>query len=134
MSDYHAYSAVDVETAEYIRENTPEHSVWLTGNQHLNPVSSLAGRTILCSSDLYLYYHGFNTGARRAEIAAFYENPAQNLDLLSKYQVEYIYVSPYERSDSQYALNEDALEELFPLVFETRGGHNRIFEVPEEYR
>ena len=134
VSDYHAYSAVDVETAEYIRENTPEHSVWLTGNQHLNPVSSLAGRTILCSSDLYLYYHGFNTGARRAEIAAFYENPAQNLDLLSKYQVEYIYVSPYERSDSQYALNEDALESLFPLVFETRGGHNRIFEVPEEYR
>ncbi len=134
VSDYHAYSAVDVETAEYIRENTPEHSVWLTGNQHLNPVSSLAGRTILCSSDLYLYYHGFNTGARRAEIAAFYENPAQNLDLLSKYQVEYIYVSSYERNDSQYALNEDALEELFPLVFETRGGHNRIFEVPEEYR
>ena len=134
VSDYHAYSAVDVETAEYIRENTPEHSVWLTGNQHLNPVSSLAGRTILCSSDLYLYYHGFNTGARRMEIAAFYENPAQNLDLLRKYQVEYIYVSPYERNDSQYDLNEDALEELFPLVFETRGGHNRIFEVPEEYR
>ena len=134
VSDYHAYSAVDVETAEYIKENTPEHSVWLTGNQHLNPVSSLAGRTILCSSDLYLYYHGFNTGERRAEIAAFYQNPAENLDLLGKYQVEYIYVSPYERSDSQYTLNEEALESLFPLVFETRGGHNRIFEVPQQYR
>jgi len=134
VSDYHAYSAVDVETAEYIKENTPEHSIWLTGNQHLNPVSSLAGRTILCSSDLYLYYHGFNTGARRAEIAAFYENPAENLDLLRKYQVEYIYVSSYERSDSQYDLDEIALESLFPLAFETRGGHNRIFEVPEEYR
>ena len=134
VSDYHAYSAVDVETAEYIKENTPEHSIWLTGNQHLNPVSSLAGRTVLCSSDLYLYYHGFNTGARRAEIAAFYENPAENLDLLRKYQVEYIYVSSYERSDSQYDLDEIALESLFPLAFETRGGHNRIFEVPEEYR
>lgn len=134
VSDYHAYSSVDVETAEYIKENTPRHSIWVTGNQHLNPVSSLAGRTILCSSDLYLYYHGFNTGARRAEIAAFYENPAENLDLLSKYQVEYIYVSPYERSDSQYDLDESALESLFPLVFETRGGHNRIFAVPQEYR
>ncbi len=133
VSDYHAYSAVDVETAEYIKQNTPEHSVWLTGNQHLNPVSSLAGRTILCSSDLYLYYHGFNTGERRMEIAAFYQNPAENLDLLRKYQVEYIYVSPYERSDAQYDLNEEALESLFPLVFETSGGHNRIFEVPEEY-
>ena len=134
VSDYHAYSAVDVETADYIKASTPEHSVWITGNQHLNPVSSLAGRTILCSSDLYLYYHGFNTGERRAEIAAFYENPSRNLDLLRKYQVEYIYVSPYERSDSQYDLNEEELESLFPLVFETRGGHNRIFEVPAEYR
>jgi len=134
VSDYHAYSPQDIETAEYVKHNTPRHSVFLTGNQHLNPVSSLAGRTILCSSDLYLYYHGFNTGERRAEIAAFYENPASHLDLLKKYQVEYIYVSAYERADGQYVLNEDALESLFPLAFETAGGHNRIFSVPEEYR
>jgi len=134
VSDYHAYSPQDIETAAYIQENTPRHSVFVTGSQHLNPVSSLAGRTILCSSDLYLYYHGFNTSQRRAEIAAFYENPYENLDLLAKYQVEYIYVSAYERADGQYILNEEALEELFPLVFETSGGHNRVFIVPEEYR
>ena len=134
VSDYHAYSRYDIETAEYVKQNTPEHCVFLTGNQHLNPVSSLAGRTILCSSDLYLYYHGFSTAQRRAEIAAFYTDPAANLDLLRRYQVQYIYVSAYERADGQYELNEDALESLFPLVFETAGGHNRIFEVPEEYR
>ena len=53
---------------------------------------------------------------------------------MRRYQVQYIYVSAYERADGQYELNEDALESLFPLVFETAGGHNRIFEVPEEYR
>ena len=132
VSDYHAYSPQDIATAEYIQKNTPEHSVFLTGSQHLNPVSSLVGRTILCSSDLYLYYHGFNTGARRAEIAAFYEDPARHLDLLRNYQVQYIYVSSYERNDSQYDLNEEALEELFPLLYEA--GSSRIFEVPEEYR
>ena len=134
VSDYHAYSPQDIQTAEYVKQNTPRHSVFLTGNQHLNPVSSLAGRTVLCSSDLYLYYHGFNTGERRAEIAAFYEDPSAHLDLLKKYQVEYIYVSAYERADGQYDLNEDALESLFPLAFETAGGHNRIFIVPEAYR
>ena len=76
-------------------------------------MSSLAGRTILCSSDLYLYYHGFNTTQRQAEIAAFYANPAANLDLLTRYQVQYIYVSPYERANAQYAVNEAALEALF---------------------
>ena len=134
VSDYHAYNPQDIATAEYIQQNTPPHSVFLTGNQHLNPVSSLAGRTILCSSDLYLYYHGFSTGERRAEIAAFYEDPMANLDLLRKYQVQYIYVSAYERADSQYDLNEQALEGMFPLVFESAGGYNRIFEVPGGYR
>ena len=103
-------------------------------NPQLNPVSSLAGRTILCSSDLYLYYHGFNTTQRQAEIAAFYADPAANLDLLRQYQVQYIYVSPYERANAQYALDEAGLEALFPLVYESQGGENRIFEVPEAYR
>ncbi len=133
-SGYQAYSAKDVAVGEYIRENTPEHSVFVTGNQHLNPVSSLAGRTILCSSDSYLFYHGFDTSTRRREIAAFYEDPANNLCLLSQYDVDYIYVSSYERSANWFTLNEQALEGLFPLVYESHGGEHRIFQVPEEMK
>jgi len=133
-SGYQAYSAKDVAVGEYIRDNTPEHSVFITGNQHLNPVSSLAGRTILCSSDSYLYYHGFDTTSRRREVAAFYENPSENLSLLSKYGVDYIYISSYERNANWFTLNESALEELFPLVYESDGGEHRIFQVPEEMK
>ncbi len=133
-SGYQAYSAKDVAVGEYIRDNTPEHSVFITGNQHLNPVSSLAGRTILCSSDSYLYYHGFDTTSRRREVAAFYENPSENLSLLSKYGVDYIYISSYERNANWFTLNESALEELFPLVYESYGGEHRIFQVPEEMK
>ncbi|MEG1890034.1 MAG: hypothetical protein RR301_01375 [Clostridia bacterium] len=131
VSDYQAYSAEEVEVAEYIKQNTPEHSVFITGNQHLNPVSSLAGRTILCSSDSYLYYHGFDTTKRRAEVAAFYENPGDNLALLSQYGVSYLYVSDYERSSSWFTLNEAALEALFPVAYESESGRLRIFEVPQ---
>lgn len=132
VSDYYAYSPSDVRTAEYVQQNTPEHCVFLTGDQHLNPVSSLAGRTIVCSTDLYLYYHGFNTSARHAEVSAFYQSPAQCLDLLRKYQVEYIYVSAYERYSESFTVDEDTIAVLFPLVFED--GNNRIYQVPEEYR
>ncbi len=134
VSDYQAYSAKDVAVGEYVKENTPEHSVFITGNQHLNPVSSLAGRTILCSSDSYLYYHGFDTTQRRWEIAAFYEDPAQELELLKKYGVDYIYISSYERSSSWFDLNESALEQLFPVVYESYGSEHRIFQVPEEMK
>jgi uncharacterized membrane protein len=106
----------------------------VTGNQHLNPVSSLAGRTILCSSDSYLYYHGFDTTSRRYEIAAFYEDPAANLWLLTRYDVDYIYISSYERNANWFTLNENALEQHFPLVYESAGREHRIFQVPEEMK
>ena len=131
VSDYTAYSAADIETAEFVREHTPEHSVFVTGNQHLNPVSSLAGRSIICSSDLYLFFHGFNTQERRAEVAAFYADPEKNLDFLQKYGVDYIYVSSHERANQPF-VNEAALEELFPLVYEGDYGGQRIFAVELE--
>ncbi|MEG1570523.1 MAG: hypothetical protein RR431_04950 [Clostridia bacterium] len=133
VSDYQVYSAKDIQTAQFIQQNTPEHCVFITGDQHLNPVSSLAGRTILCSSNIYLYYHGFNTAERHAEIAAFYANPADNLALLKKYQVQYVYISSYERASREYTLNEGEIERLFPLVFETENGENRVFSVPKEW-
>ena len=84
VSNYQAYTVEDVAAAEFVKENTPEHCVFITGTQHLNPVASLAGRTIVNGSDLYLYFHGFNTTQRKAELKAFYEDPAGNLDLLTR--------------------------------------------------
>ncbi len=130
VSDIPAYSRADIEVAEFVKAQTPEHAIFVTGKQHLNPVSSLAGRTILCSADIYLFFHGFNTDQRRAEVAAFYANPLENLAFLKKYGVQYIYVSAHERNDM--AVNEYALEAFFPLIYDTPSHSYRIFEVPQD--
>ena len=67
-------------------------------------------------------------------MASFYEDPAENLWVLKQYDVDYIYISSYERSASWFALNESALEQLFPLVYESAGWEHRIFQVPEEMK
>ncbi len=127
VSDYQAYPNEDIAAADYILANTPEHSVFLTGTQHLNPAASLAGRTLVCGSDLYLYFHGFNTTQRKAELEAFYEDPAAHLALLAKYGVSYIFVSNYERSE--YILDEAALDSLFTRVYESASGRVVIWAV-----
>lgn len=132
VSDYEVYNSQDIATAGFIRENIPEHSLFLTGTQHINPVSSLAGQDIYCGPDLYLYFHGFSTGEMQANLWAFYEDPLDNLDLLRDNGIEYVYVSAWERSS--YEVDEEAIESLFPMVYESAGGYNRIFQVPEEYR
>ena len=129
VSDYQAYSKADIAVAEHVKQNTPEHSVFLTGTQHLNPVASLAGRTLVCGSDLYLYYHGFDTTLRKQEVQAFYEDPAAHLAMLTLYGVRYVYVSSYERSD--YAVDEVALHALFTPVYESENGEIVIYAVPQ---
>lgn len=127
VSDYQAFSTQAVEAGEYVRDNTEEGSVFMTGTQHLNPVSSIAGRTTVCGPDLWLYFHGFDTTERKLDVKAFFELPEENAHLLQKYDVDYIYVSSYERSS--YQVDTEALERLFERVF--ANGEAVIYRVPE---
>ena len=119
-SDYEMFSRSAVEAAAYVEKNTPEHAVFMTGTGHINFVSSLAGRDIVCGPNTWLYYHGYNTSDRYADIAAFYTDPAGHTDVLEKYQVSYILVSSSERSS--YQVNTSALDGMFEKVFETEDG------------
>ena len=90
-------------------------------------MASIGGRKIVCGPDLWLYYHGFDTTERKQDIARFYADPAGNTDVLTKYDVDYIVVSSYERSD--YWVDEDALSSMYEVVFDNPEA--TIWRVPE---
>jgi len=116
VSGYQLFGANAVSAGEWIRENTEKEAVFMTGQQHINPVCSLAGRQIICGSDLYVFFHGLNYAAMEADCRRFYEYPASNEDVLKEYGVDYIYVSDYERAD--FDVDYDALDEAYDLVYE----------------
>ena len=99
----------------------------MTGKQHLNPVSSLAGRSIVCGPDIWLHYHGLDTTARTMDISMFFNDPENHQDVIEKYGIEYVFVSGWERSD--YYINESALEALYPIIFESEFGTCTIYRV-----
>ena len=127
VSTYQAYSAESVEAGIFARDETEPDAVFLTGTQHLNPVLSIGGKTIVCGPDLWLYWHGFKTWERQTEISMFYEDPENWPEIPAKYDVDYIYLSSYERSS--YEVDEEALAELYPIVFEN--DEAVIFKIPE---
>ncbi|MBR3763428.1 MAG: hypothetical protein IKK57_02620 [Clostridia bacterium] len=116
VSNYQLFSAGAVQAGEFVRDNTEEDAVFLTGVHHLNPVASIGGRRIVCGPDLWLYYHGLDTNARKEDIARFYGDPAGNLDVLETYGVDYIAVSSYERHD--YQPDIAALDALYTRVYQ----------------
>ena len=115
VSDYVAFSAPAVETGEYVRDHTEPDAVFITGTQHLNPVSSIAGRSVVCGPNLWLYYHGFDISEREMDLEDFYADPAGNQDIPEKYGADYIYVSSYERNS--YEIDIKMLDTLYKRVF-----------------
>ena len=116
VSGYQLFGANAVSAGEWIRENTDKDAVFMTGQQHINPVCSLAGRQIVCGSDLYVFFHGLDYRAMESDCRRFYEYPASNEAVLDKYGVNYIYVSDYERAD--FDVDYEALDEAYDLVYE----------------
>ncbi|MCR4876805.1 MAG: hypothetical protein K5922_06515 [Clostridiales bacterium] len=116
VSSYQAFGAGAVEAGEFVRDETDPDAVFITGTQHLNPVSAIAGRTVVCGPDLWLYWHGFDTSERKLDLLCFYEDPETWSDIPEKYGADYIYVSSYERSS--YEVDETALDRIYEKVFE----------------
>ena len=116
ISGYQLFSANAVAAGAWIDENTERDAVFMTGQQHINPVVSLAGRQIICGSDLYVFFHGLSYGEQSEDCERFYENPRDNADVLDRYGVDYIYVSDYERAD--FDVDYEALDEMYEMVYE----------------
>ena len=127
VSDYTAFSRESVEAGEFARDRTEKDAVFLTGTQHLNPVLSIGGRTVVCGPDLWLYWHGFDTAERREDLRLFYEDPENHPEIPQKYNAGYIYVSSYERSE--YNTDEEALNRNYRKVFEN--GEATVWKIPE---
>ena len=116
VSGYQLFSHNAVEAGKWIDENTDREAVFMTGQQHINPVCSLAGRQIICGSDLYVFFHGLKYSEEAYNCQRFYENPQENVDVLEDYGIDYIYVSDYERAD--FDVDLASLDAMYDLVYE----------------
>ena len=128
-SDYQMFSRSDVQLASWVEENTDKDDTFICWTQHINPVSALAGRDIVCGPGLWLYYHGYDLSARENDIRMFYQDPANNRHILEKYSVDYILLGGYEYNDA-YA-NGAALADHYECVYEAPDG-TRIFSAGEK--
>ncbi len=123
--EYMLFSAEDKAAAEFVREHTDPDDLFVTGRQHLNPVAVLAGRSVWCGTDLYLYWHGLDTRERERDLEQIYTDPETSREVLERIGAKYIYVSDYERYN--YPGCTFLLEERYPAVYED--GHRTIYEV-----
>ena len=128
VSDYQLFSAAEVRAADFIEENLPADAVFLTGDQHNNAVAALTGRSIVCGTGSYLYYHGLDYSAQRDAEARMLSAPGDNLELFDQYGVDYVYISNQERYN--FGADENWFDAHLRRVYDVDG--IRIYAVDGE--
>jgi hypothetical protein len=116
----------ELRLAAQVRQSTPPHAIFLTGDWVINPVADLAGRSVLMSYPGWLWSYGIDYSKRQADINQIYAGDPQALDLLHHYHVQYVVIGPYELSHAHAALSY--FDSSFALLLATE--NYRIFKVP----
>ena len=74
------------------------------------------------------FWPGLDYQQQARDCRRFYEDPADNQDVLSRYGVDYIYVSDYERAE--FDVNLSWIDEHYDLVYQN--ADVRIYQVQDE--
>lgn len=117
-------SKEDMKLATWAKEQTPVESVFLTADNHDNPVAMLSGRRIVLGYPGWLWTYGIDTNERRIKTENVYAG--QNAtSLITELEIDYVLIGPREQGRYQ-ELDESFFEKNFPVVYEERGV--RIFK------
>lgn len=125
VSSYELYGESQMKAAAFIEENSAPDDTVLTDMRHNNAIAALTGRSIVCGSPTYVFFHGLKYTERENEVKRMFAAPAENLDLFEKYSVDYVMLSSYERAN--FELDEAAFAQLFELCYSA--GDVQIYEV-----
>lgn len=107
------------------RERTPPDALFLNAPTWNTPVF-LTGRRSLLGYTGHVWSRGLPYAQREADIARIYAGEPDAMDLLHRYRVDYVVVSPVERNSLTV---NDAFFAALPVVAEA--GQYRLHEVPQ---
>jgi hypothetical protein len=123
------WSKADKELADWVKENTPRESVFLTSTHFLNPIATLAGRQIILGYEGWLWSHGISWDVIqrfRTDIIKMFKG---DYNLIKQYSVDFVVITHYEElfaKDNDFNINinffneSGKFEKVYDIIFEDK--------------
>lgn len=95
--------------ADFIRNYIPDDKKIITTSTHLNPVASLAGRSVYVGYPGWLWTRGINYSLREQQLKEFYSDPKSSMNLPYFKEAQYVLLDPtaiYDWKASMETFNE----------------------------
>lgn len=112
-----------VEIARQIKLRTPPNALFLNAPTY-NTAVVLSGRRSLMRYPGHLASHGIDYREREDDVRKIYQGASQSENLLTKYGIEYVLISPLETGSLQ--VNEDYFRK-YPVIVEL--GQYRVYRI-----
>lgn len=136
QENYLMWPRSDIVFAEWVRENTPQESVFLTSTHFLNPIVTLAGKQVILGYEGWLWSHGLDWALIQKVRSDVIEMFRGNYTIIKKYNVGYIVITRYEHFfavDNNFEISIDFFEKLgeFEKIYDETTDGNRyvVFKV-----
>ena len=123
QTEYGEFDRDGIAVAQIIRDETPARALILHAPTY-NPPLFLTGRRSLLGYTGYIWAHGLPYVDREADIKRIYAGEPGAAELLERYGIDYIVVSPLERNSMTV---DDAFLDQYALIGEA--GDYRLYEV-----
>ena len=112
------FTKEDLTLAELIKQNTKPSDIFLTADNHNNPVATLAGRQIVMGYRGWLWSHGINYQEREADVLSMFRGDGRALELFRKYNVQYAVLD--KNQYSSFPFNIEFFSKNFPVVYQSQ--------------
>jgi hypothetical protein len=120
------YSYEEMAAANFARECTPPHSLFLTSPTVHQTILSLAGRPIVRGDTAWLWSHGYEYADREADVKSIYAGSDEARSLIEYYGVDYVYLGMRE---TEAGANQAFFESNYSRVFQS--SNLAIYKVSE---
>jgi hypothetical protein len=116
------------ESIDWIDDNTPGESLFLTTYGDLYTTPTLAGRRIFLGFEPWAEGAGYDVGSRRETVAEIYGAPSKDhaCALLTENEIDYLQLGPDERNGGRFAINEALFNQEFEAVYVADRGDGQI--------
>ena len=121
---YTLYNKNELALAEWVKNETPVESVWLTSTKHNHWLSNLTGRQAVITYVAWLWTHGYDYSQIEKDVQTIYSTGDESL--LEQYAVDYVVIDQHARREMR--ANDGLFRERFELVKQI--GQHEIFVMP----
>ena len=110
------FSLEDIALADFVKNNTPTDSLFLTTDQHNHPIPTLAGRQVLMGFRGWLWTHGVNYQKRESDVFKMFSGGPNAKELILNYGVNYAVIDKNKIND--FHINPSFFNSNYQLFYD----------------